>query len=408
MRARRLTPLLVICLALSFMLHVTFAFSDLIWAWWENDSLPADSTLHATQRKLHSQSLDASQGGRGMLEGIVPADTLVVALAEASTHPVHRRPTASAPTAPHRTEPHAQSKPKAAPAAKAVPQPAAEPAPTPVETASAADAKPADATPPSDKPADTPQPAAPTQPAEPPLAAASPASTAPAIVPGNTERPTATTQPTQGAAFPKQATISYIGNGFVGVTANWRIDGNRYDLDVNLSMFGHWHSTGEIGPQGLRPARYTEIKPKETEPNKSAEFNWQTHVLRVGVRGQEKDCPLKEGAVDILSAGYQFALQGDKLPSFDIQVASGRDCYQVNFAITGETTLLLSGVPVDALVMSGSKDTRRYEFYLAPAWHNLPVRMRYVDGDKKYDLLATQLVIDGKVVLARHNRRDDR
>jgi hypothetical protein len=93
------------------------------------------------------------------------------------------------------------------------------------------------------------------------------------------------------------------------------------------------------------------------------------------------------------------------LPTFDIQVLTDRNSYQVGFSLKGEAKLRLADAEVTTLVLGGSQDKKQFDYYLAPDWHNLPVRIYYTDGEKSYDLIATEISIEDKPVLARRSRR---
>jgi hypothetical protein len=385
MRKRWVTPLLALALVASLLLHVTAAFGDLIWDWWSHDSQPDDTPLKATQRKLRSQTLDSATGKPTGLAGVTPADHLLVHLGLPSTHPVH----ASVATRVPPSDPH---RPTPAHATKAlVPTP-----PTPSAPAIAA----------ADKP---PEPPAPSQlPNVMPVSRDAPAAPALPVTsepPGNTAQPAVTARPVLSNPFPHRATINYLLNGFAPLEAKWQVDGNHYRLSLNIGMLGKASSEGDIDQHGLRPLRYQQFRVNESQPRYQVDFDWASHTVRVGEPGKQKEELLQPGAVDVFSAGYQFALLGDQQPGFDIQVLTGRASYIVSFALKGEAALTLSGITVPTLVLGGTKDSRSFDYYLAPDWHNLPVRIRYSDGDKSYDLVATQVIVDDQVVLARRTHR---
>jgi hypothetical protein len=219
--------------------------------------------------------------------------------------------------------------------------------------------------------------------------------------PGNTDQPKADARPVVDAAFPQSATINYLLNSFAPLEAKWQVSGEHYQLTLNIGMLGKASSEGEIDEHGLKPSQYRQFKVNDPQPRYQVDFDWAGKVVRVGEPGKQKEEALMPGAVDVFSAGYQFALLGDRVPSFEIQVLTGRASYHVAFALKGEAVLTLSGVSVPTLVLGGTKETRSFDYYLAPDWHNLPVRIRYSDGEKRYDLIATQVVIDDKLVLAR-------
>ena len=56
---------------------------------------------------------------------------------------------------------------------------------------------------------------------------------------------------------------------------------------------------------------------------------------------------------------------------------------------------------VDALLLRGDWKDRRIDFWLAPEWHNIPVRMTIALGreDLTLDIWANEIVLDGRRVL---------
>ncbi|MBV8656193.1 MAG: DUF3108 domain-containing protein [Burkholderiales bacterium] len=386
MQTRWLSPLLLIALCVSILLHVVAALSDtaldVVQAAMDEQVQPE---VTRTQRKLHSQHTGATSADIAMLAGVQPADTLQITLGQPPAlprPPTHTKPPAVAATAPVKpTEPAAAVPPPSA--TGEAPKPAPDAA-TVVATAATPPTAPSPAT------SITPAPAA--NPTPPP---ASPAARATTDV---------TAHPALDNAFPNSVDIVYIIKGLVNADHRWRVDGNRYHIRTTGSLFGKtrdWQSEGTIDARGLHPTRYLEYWDNPTQPKYSVDFDWDNHVARFGDNAEAKEVPLEDGGEDMFSAAYQFALQGDKLPTFTMQVFTGRKSYKVPFALKGEAKLRLSGQLVSTLVLAGSNDQKHFEFYLAPDWHNLPVRIYYTDGSKSYDLTAVKVTIDGKVVLER-------
>jgi len=381
-RRRTLLPLIALCV--SILLHLLVALGDTTWnliqAAQDEQDRPA---VTATHRKLHSQSTDITPASAELLAGVQPVDTLLVSLGQPPAARAKVKP--ATPTAP--VEP---AKPAAAAPAGTPPQPATAPpasSPTPDATTVAAS---------------TPPPPPSTQAAPQPVAPAPQATTAAAP-----PSPPQAARPVLDGPFPRSVDITYIIKGIVNAEHRWRVDSNRYRIRTTGALFGttrDWQSEGTLDQHGLRPTRYVEYWDNPNQPKFSVDFDWDNHVAHFGDNAQDKDVPLEDGAEDVFAAAYQFALLGDKLPTFTMQVFTGRKAYKIPFALKGEARLTLSGQPVSTLVLAGSNDQKHFEFYLAPDWHNLPVRIYYTDGSKSYDLIAVKVAIDGKVVLERFIR----
>jgi len=92
---------------------------------------------------------------------------------------------------------------------------------------------------------------------------------------------------------------------------------------------------------------------------------------------------------------------GSAQDEYVMTVYTGRRRYDdVRFKIAGEATLSLGEQKIEAVLLRGQWENRRFDFWLAPEWNNLPVRMNIVVPDKgSFDLWAQELSIDGKTVL---------
>ncbi|MBL8508843.1 MAG: DUF3108 domain-containing protein [Chitinimonas sp.] len=390
MRAR-LSPIFLIALLASLLLHLTASLGDTLWLWWQHDSLTDTPLIQPSQRTLQGRQL-ADQASRRLLAGIKPLDALQVQLglpAETSS-PAPVQAEAAAPAAPAAPEPPVSPPQPTAPPPKPAARPPkpSTPAPqapvSPLQVAATAEPTPAAAT------------AAPVTPAEPTAVIESAAATASA-------------RPVLDGPFPRQIDVSYLIKGVALAKLKWRQDGDEYEIDLLGSFLGQtyeWKSEGEVGPHGLRPKRFTEWRNRKPAPRYLVEFDWPAQQVSFGEPAKRQTAPLQEGAQDMFSAPYQFALQGSRLPDFTMQVVSGRKTYTVPFKLIGETTLTLSGIKVPTLVLSGSHEKRRFEFYLAPDWHNLPVRIRSDDGETVQDMIAVEVAFDGNTVLARAAPRE--
>ncbi|WP_158228978.1 DUF3108 domain-containing protein [Chitinimonas sp. BJB300] len=336
----------------SLLLHVLLATGDSAWRWWQAASEDDAFELKPTDRRLKSQSLEADTHAQSES---LPNGIFSIQIG---------RPPQRAPK---------KASPKPVPIAPAIP--------AELVTVTQAPELPSTSTP-DETGAEQ---SAPTPPAEPP---ASP-----------TQRPLVDT------TFPRSVDINYVAFGVIEAEHRWRAEGKRYEITTRIKLEGReLRSQGEIGRYGLRPLLFRDGKDGNSQPTSQAEFNWPNKTVRLGEPDKQQELPLEEGAQDMFSAAYQFALLGDKLPSFNMQILSGRHSYQVPFTLKGEIELQLSNQRITTLLLTGTHQQRRFEFYLAPAWNNLPVRIKMADGDKVIDLKANQVRIDGQLVLNKPER----
>ncbi len=147
------------------------------------------------------------------------------------------------------------------------------------------------------------------------------------------------------------------------------------------------------------PDRYADMRDGKLQ--NEAVFDWANNSVNMHDGDKHPTGALKPGDQDLLSAPFQFAQQGSRLKDFTFSLASGRKFYQdVPFEIRGQATLRLGGKPVDAVVLHGTYEDRVFDFWLAPQWSNLPVRMVIVLGkDAPIDVVATEVTIEGTTVL---------
>ncbi|HEY9103861.1 DUF3108 domain-containing protein [Chitinimonas sp.] len=389
------SPRLLFALLLSLLLHLAATLGEPLLLWLESDGMDETPLIQPAKRKLLGQALDTEPEGPGRLAGVTPADHLTVRLGRPASAGGSRPAQASHPTIKPTAAP--QPKPGATPDVSALTQAAAAATPPKPDPKQQAGELPASAD--SSKPAaPTVEPAAPVQPP-------SAVTTATAAEPApSTSRPA---KVTVDNSFPRSIDISYIVKGLVLAEHRWRLEGKQYRIRTQGSLFGKafdMQTEGEVSSSGLRPHRFVEYRDQKLQPKYEVDFNWDAHKVLAGEPGQQKEFALEEGAQDLFSAAYQFALQGNRLPTFNMQVVTGRNSYQVGFELKGEAELVLSGQKVNTLVLAGAHDKRRFEFYLAPDWHNLPVRIRYQDGEQTIDLVAVQVALDGKTTLKRAER----
>jgi hypothetical protein len=92
-------------------------------------------------------------------------------------------------------------------------------------------------------------------------------------------------------------------NKFAPVEAQWQVDGDRYQISLNIGMLGKIRSEGAIDERGLRPTLFQRFKVNEQQAFRQIDFDWAAKQARVGEPGKQRDFPLKDGAVDVFSAG---------------------------------------------------------------------------------------------------------
>lgn len=213
-----------------------------------------------------------------------------------------------------------------------------------------------------------------------------------------------TTQPGQAQErFPRDIQITYI-YGFIPAHLNWKVTGNRYDLQLDGSFLGisrKFVSGGKIDKRGVTPDNFIEYRNGKPEPFYQVDFDWKNYSAEVGEPGKRKTERIVDGDQDIFSSAFHIGLIGGSKPEYTFSIFSGRRKYEdVRMRVAGEAKLRLGGKEVDALLLRGAWDDRQVDFWLAPEWNNIPVRMTVVLGKElSLDIWANEITIEGKKVL---------
>ncbi|KPC54061.1 DUF3108 domain-containing protein [Amantichitinum ursilacus] len=392
--------LLLGAFVLSLILHVITVSGDLIYAWWTNTPIDLNEKLSKVTHKLEDQSWDDDE---------LPTSLKNVKRPERQTiwlQPKQPLKLAAAPT----------PVPTPAPTPKPKPRPKPTPTPSPVlaETGTpASSASEVAAVTPTPEPLFTADKASAAA-ASMMMAAATPIPTVPPA-PAPASHPAAASAPDASAVaalangplkhkgFPRHAVITYLYRGLpIPARMTWEVENGRYSIRLAAAMFGKSRalsSEGSISSRGLVPEHYTDMRDGKVQ--NEAVFDWANNVVNMHDGDKHPTGALKPGDQDLLSAPFQFAQQGSRLKDFTFSLASGRKFYQdVPFEIRGQATLRLGGKPVDAVVLHGTFEDRVFDFWLAPQWSNLPVRMVIVLGkDAPIDVVATEVTIEGNTVL---------
>ncbi|SFN16419.1 Protein of unknown function [Formivibrio citricus] len=213
-------------------------------------------------------------------------------------------------------------------------------------------------------------------------------------------------QPVQALErFPRELKMTYIWE-FLPVPArmSWKVSQGRYDLRLEGGFLGisrTFVSSGRVGRNGVTPERFVEYRNNKPEPFYQVDFDWQKRIAEVGEPGSRKSEKLAPGDQDIFSAAFHIGLVGSSKPEYRFSMFSGRRKYEnVQLKVAGEAKLRLGKKEVDALLLRGAWDDRKVDFWLAPEWHNIPVRITIVLGNElTLDIWANEVIADGKTLL---------
>lgn len=205
--------------------------------------------------------------------------------------------------------------------------------------------------------------------------------------------------------YPKKVEINYFLSIF-NAKMTWEIEAERYSLQLTTQPLGRkmtWLSEGLINKNVVMPLRFSEFRNDLVVPRNVAQFDWATGLATVGAPDSVHTEPIVLGDQDLLSAALQFALQpkqGKTLALFN-----GRKRYpDIEFVLKEKTKLKLGNQDIETVVITAQWENRQVEYWLAPRWHHIPVRMIFTLGKEGvFDVSANEISIDGQTVLSRPN-----
>lgn len=354
-------------LIVSLLVHLGGIFSEEIYYWVTQPEFE-QTELKQPSQQLKAMSLD--EAAQTELAGITPPDTLEVRL---------RPPAAKQPS----SKP-VRATPKSAPRTRPLP-----PVASVVDEASTIAAR---------IETSAPDPVAASEPAAPP-ASATPAVVAVASAPR--EQPVS--QPdTAPLRYPSELDITYV-YGIIPARMTWKIHNGQYDLRLEGGFLGKsrtFLSHGKVDRHGVRPDRFQEYRDGKDEPRYQIDFDWTAMTAEVGEPGKRKIEPLANGDQDIFSTAFHIGLIGGNQSEHRFAIFSGRRKYEnAVLRVMGEAQLRLGQKEVTALLLRGEWDDRRADFWLAPEWHNIPVRITFTMKELELDIWANDITIEGKKVL---------
>lgn len=207
------------------------------------------------------------------------------------------------------------------------------------------------------------------------------------------------------AAYPKKVEIHYFLSIF-SAKMTWDIGPDRYALQLLTQPLGKkmaWHSEGQIKKKSVIPLRFAEFRNDLSQPRNVAEFDWAAGSATLGTPQAPQTEPLAWGDQDLLSAALQFAIQPKQGKA--MALFNGRKRYpDVEFVLKEKTKLKLGNEEIEAVVLTAQWDNKQVEYWLAPRWHHVPVRMIFTLGKEGvFDVSANEISIDGQTVLSRPN-----
>lgn len=221
---------------------------------------------------------------------------------------------------------------------------------------------------------------------------------------------------TPANALPTRGRIEYLvlygsGDGLpVGkIVHSWKMKNGHYVLASDAETTGlielfspqrlRYVSQGTITAQGLRPDSFyiTRTRRGKIEAARAL-FQWDKGQIVYGYANDRKVAPLTEGAQDLMTLAYQFAVVPAPGPGrLQVPVTSGKgfDTYEVE--VLPEEVI---DTPIGQLLTLHVKQLPKpgkehFEIWLAVHYSYLPVRIRHYNRKGSYS--GEQVVLDIRV-----------
>jgi len=207
------------------------------------------------------------------------------------------------------------------------------------------------------------------------------------------------------AAPPRQAEIVYDvmrnGTSLAEVVERLRHDGTTYRIEEEskgrgvLALLGQIHRTsqGTIGPQGLRPLEFSDVRTGRDPA--SVSFDWTNKTLTMKFKGPPKVQPMPANAQDRLSVGFTFSFAVPGSEPVTVNSADGKGISTYTYKAQGREQLKTPAGEFDALKLVKQRDgpeDKSTELWLARDRGYLPVRILIVEKDgTRIDQVATRI-----------------
>lgn len=141
-------------------------------------------------------------------------------------------------------------------------------------------------------------------------------------------------------------------------------------------------SRGRITAKGLLTESYSEVR--NGKPKRSARFDWEKRQAQLIDGEHQQSVELPEHTWDNTSLGYNFAFAGLETAPFSANLTDGRRITHYDYRIVGKESLDTELGKMDTIHVQKIQppdDKRGFDVWVAPAHHNLPVRIRYSEKD---------------------------
>jgi hypothetical protein len=168
------------------------------------------------------------------------------------------------------------------------------------------------------------------------------------------------------------------GDGRYRIVETWRGRG-LYSLAGEVVRSSH----GTVGPDGLRPVEFTDVRSRRAPAR--ADFDWAANTVTLQRKGESRTEALPPNPQDRVSFLYALAFAPPRRHPVTFGVTDGGGISQYVFDRAARERVKVPAGEFDALKVArrpeDANDRRVTEIWLARALGGLPVRILLVDRD---------------------------
>lgn len=193
-----------------------------------------------------------------------------------------------------------------------------------------------------------------------------------------------------------QYSVTYGGLPAGSATLSWQQQQANYQIHMQLKpVIGprlQYVSRGKLTAQGLQPLEFYAERSGKTRER--AQFDWVKQTLQFG-KDFDKTETLQAQAQDVLSVTFQLAHWAKNQQT--LQVSTGKKTYLNQVQSKAPSVFVLGSQKIAVKVLaSRDPDGDFTEFWFAPDWQQLPLRIVRSDEGKLIDQRLTSLKINGQ------------
>ncbi|MCB6182542.1 DUF3108 domain-containing protein [Leeia sp. TBRC 13508] len=205
--------------------------------------------------------------------------------------------------------------------------------------------------------------------------------------------------------FPNEGKAVYrLKGSSIDARQTWSVTKDGYTVEMKMALFNksaHYISKGKITDEGIAPDSFADIRDDNDTPKHIAEFDYKARELRYGEPNQLTTEPLAPNTQDILSMGYQLAVQLSPGTSIDLNLVTGKKLYKIRFSADNEEEIdtpvgVIRSAHVKGKELNGN---REFDIWLDLDHQNFPVRLKGIDNNgKAVDLQLVGLTFGQKTI----------